>query len=55
MRDVKQGVETDFDSYNQILWSSSSVDKIIVCKKHPTLIECKTEVTINKNISFRIP
>lgn len=26
-----------------------------VCEKHPTLIECKTEVTINKNISFRIP
>jgi hypothetical protein len=26
-----------------------------VCEKHPTLTECKTEVTINKNISFRIP
>jgi hypothetical protein len=26
-----------------------------VCEKHPTMNECKTEVTINKNISSRIP
>ena len=29
MRDVIQDVETDSNSYHQILWSSSSVDKII--------------------------
>ena len=29
MRDVKQDVETDSDSYHLILCSSSSVDKII--------------------------
>lgn len=29
MRDVKQDIETDSDSYHLILWSSSSVDKLI--------------------------
>lgn len=29
MRDMKQAVETDSDRYHLILWSSSSVDKII--------------------------
>ena len=29
MRNVKQDVETDSDSYHLILWSSSSIDKII--------------------------